>query len=73
MQQHAEDPTHLEDKLLVYVLFGNAGLEFLTLQETDEELVYQLERVERTERKTHTERGTGFISMLASVVVLIAL
>lgn len=69
MQQHAEDPTHLEDKLLVYVLFGNAGLEFLTLQETDEELVYQLERVERTERKTQGlhfsvgERGRGHCSI----------
>lgn len=40
---HADSNTHLQDKLLVYVLFGNAGLEFLTLQEPDEELVYQLE------------------------------
>lgn len=45
-------PTHLKDKLLVYVLFGNAGLEFLTLQEPNEELINQLEGGREDRRMT---------------------
>lgn len=53
---HPARPSHLQDKFLVYMLLGHAGLELLALQETDEELIDQLQS-EGREREQEEEEG----------------